>query len=92
MGIYFVLYFHTDFTYTMATGHDENEDALLGYPQETSTTNDNKAVLEALATLQGSMQSMASGINKMGEAWTTLAASKAGSNAVTDSNGHTKSS
>ena len=52
VGIYFVLYFHTYFTYTIATGHDENEDALLGYPQDTSTTNDNKAVfLEVILLL-----------------------------------------
>lgn len=55
----------------MATGHDE--DALLG-PSEDETSPDSKNIFSALKTIQITMESVAIGINKMGDAFTALAA------------------
>lgn len=56
----------------MATGHDE--DALLGPSDDETSPDSKKKIFSALKTVQSTMESVATGINKMGDAFTALAA------------------
>ena len=64
---------------TMATGHDEivkmatgqDEDTLLGYRDE--KPSDTKSIMTAITSLQSTMNSVATGMTQMGDAWAAIA-------------------
>lgn len=72
----------------MATGHEnfdemsKDEILLESTRPSTSKVDSELSILNALSSLQGSMDSMAMGISKMGQAWTILAQT----NSVKDQN------
>lgn len=72
----------------MATGHEnldemsKDELILESNRPSTSKVDSELSILNALSSLQGSMDSMAMGISKMGQAWTSLAQT----NSVKDQN------
>jgi hypothetical protein len=54
----------------MTTGHDD--DALLG-PDDDETLSESDNIFSALKTIQSTMEYVATGINRMGDAFTALA-------------------
>lgn len=65
----------------MATGHEE--DVLLGHSDDDiPVSSESKNIFCTLQNIQSTMESVANGINKMGDAFTALAA--AGPKQVTD--------
>lgn len=82
-----------------ATGQDENENALLGYDENVSTGDNGRkptangpdivgSLMPSIQALQASMASVASDMQKMGNAWAALATNRPqqATNQLTSSN------
>lgn len=76
----------------MATGHENldemsEDELLLESTRPSSCKMDSElSILNALSSLQGSMDSMAMGISKMGQAWTILAQTNSVKDQITSIN------